>query len=291
MDLTSDIKKRIATAILPIHSIDDLKEDKLVGSVSHRNALFGCDSAWTYRYVHSNLSLRSELATASPIVVVRETPESQSTVSDETVPNIFSEISTDLENPNDVIVAEQKLVEDFLQVNSKEPMIQMNMPIETSIDLLPEEKETFDFEGDDDVIDISVGLPEAEVLHIASEEIVVTQPVKAEPSKIAKHKKRKKNKFKLADHSGISPYNMWLLSLKDANFEANLLKQEEKARKKRIEAEAKKSVTKSDLIISESLADLLAAQGHHEEAKKMYAQLMMKYPQKSSYFAAKINNK
>ena len=53
--------------------------------------------------------------------------------------------------------------------------------------------------------------------------------------------------------------------------------------------EARKSITKSNTIVSEPLAEILAIQGHLDDAKKMYEQLMMKYPEKSSYFAAKIN--
>lgn len=40
--------------------------------------------------------------------------------------------------------------------------------------------------------------------------------------------------------------------------------------------------------ISETFADLLAAQGHKERAIEMYRRLMKKYPEKSSFFAAKI---
>lgn len=41
-------------------------------------------------------------------------------------------------------------------------------------------------------------------------------------------------------------------------------------------------------IISETLADLLANQGHIDEANEMYRQLGIKYPEKSSYFASKL---
>lgn len=40
--------------------------------------------------------------------------------------------------------------------------------------------------------------------------------------------------------------------------------------------------------VSETFADLLAAQGYHDQARAMYQQLMEKYPEKSSFFAAKI---
>jgi pentatricopeptide repeat protein len=78
-----------------------------------------------------------------------------------------------------------------------------------------------------------------------------------------KIKKSKKNKYTLKEFSGISPFSKWLLTFKKTDIDKK--------------------------IISEPLADLLASQGHFDEAKKMYEQMMMKYPEKSSYFASKIN--
>jgi hypothetical protein len=105
-----------------------------------------------------------------------------------------------------------------------------------------------------------------------------------------KKKKNKQKNFKLKEYSGISEYAKWLLSFKNVDVEKQILKEEKAAKKRALEQSAKKSVTKSDLIASESLAEILAIQGHFDDAKKMYEQLMHKYPEKSSYFAAKINN-
>jgi hypothetical protein len=108
-----------------------------------------------------------------------------------------------------------------------------------------------------------------------------------------RHKKSKKNKsdkFGLKEYSGISDFSKWLLSFKKDDVEKKIKKEEKAARKKIIEDNARKSVTKSSAIISEPLAEILASQGHLDDAKKMYEQLMHKYPEKSSYFAAKINN-
>ncbi|GEM_PF-3564396 len=41
-------------------------------------------------------------------------------------------------------------------------------------------------------------------------------------------------------------------------------------------------------IVSETLAELLASQGHIKEANEMYRKLSLLYPEKSSYFASKI---
>ena len=43
-----------------------------------------------------------------------------------------------------------------------------------------------------------------------------------------------------------------------------------------------------DELVSETLAAILVAQGRNDEAKTMYAKLCLKNPEKSSYFAALI---
>jgi hypothetical protein len=40
--------------------------------------------------------------------------------------------------------------------------------------------------------------------------------------------------------------------------------------------------------ITETYADLIASQGHLEKAKELYERLQLKFPEKSSYFAGKI---
>jgi hypothetical protein len=51
---------------------------------------------------------------------------------------------------------------------------------------------------------------------------------------------------------------------------------------------ARKSIEENDGIISETLARLVAAQGKKDKAIEIYQKLMLKNPQKSSYFAAQI---
>lgn len=70
------------------------------------------------------------------------------------------------------------------------------------------------------------------------------------------------------------------------------IKAKKKKKKKKKKAKSKsKSPKELELqpdIATETLANLLASQGHREEANEMYRLLSLKYPEKSSYFAAKI---
>lgn len=50
------------------------------------------------------------------------------------------------------------------------------------------------------------------------------------------------------------------------------------------------SITESEEIASETLAELLAAQGLADKAREMYQRLMLVFPEKSDYFASKIEN-
>jgi hypothetical protein len=55
-----------------------------------------------------------------------------------------------------------------------------------------------------------------------------------------------------------------------------------------LEAEIIKSITEDNNIISETLANLLVAQGQTSKAVKMYQALCLQFPEKSIYFAKKI---
>ncbi len=54
------------------------------------------------------------------------------------------------------------------------------------------------------------------------------------------------------------------------------------------EKQSERSAQFADEIISETLANILAKQGHIEKAVGMYQKLILKFPEKSSYFAALI---
>lgn len=65
---------------------------------------------------------------------------------------------------------------------------------------------------------------------------------------------------------------------------------QEDEEKKPVQAQelARKSVEEKDGLVSETLAGLLARQGHSQKAIQMYEKLCLIFPEKSSFFAQKI---
>lgn len=78
--------------------------------------------------------------------------------------------------------------------------------------------------------------------------------------------------------SNLSPFTQWLKSLKGSEY---VHPYEDDYGLDQLAASNKDG-------ISETFADLLAAQGYKDQAIDMYKLLMTKYPEKSSFFAAKI---
>lgn len=78
----------------------------------------------------------------------------------------------------------------------------------------------------------------------------------------------------------------------DSDEEENLESHEDDADKKLLDDAkqlAAQSVAEDFDIASETLAAVLEAQGHTQKAIAMYERLMLKYPEKSTFFAAKID--
>ncbi|MFT6780926.1 MAG: hypothetical protein ACJA1A_000844 [Saprospiraceae bacterium] len=135
------------------------------------------------------------------------------------------------------------------------------------------------------------------------------KPVKGKAKKIKKKVKYvvvnevTTNDFKLKDYEGVSNFTNWLLEQKSINgnqkieekkIEISAAKKKGKKKKKnkknKVPQVAQNSVKKSEMILSEPLANIMAAQGHTKKASKMYKQLGLIFPEKSGYFAAKIEN-
>lgn len=102
--------------------------------------------------------------------------------------------------------------------------------------------------------------------------------------KAAKAKKKKKAKKEKAKRKQIENI------VEEAPPKAKKKKKgkDKKKKKKRIKQLAQKSLTLSDDIISETLAELLVDQGSNKKAIKMYKKLSLIFPEKSAFFAAQI---
>lgn len=86
-------------------------------------------------------------------------------------------------------------------------------------------------------------------------------------------------------------FSNWLVALKP--MKGSNIRQMDKikskhSKKSKVEASAEKSIKKNTHMVSEPLAQLLAAQGHNLEAIEMYKRLILNIPEKSAYFAARI---
>lgn len=130
-----------------------------------------------------------------------------------------------------------------------------------------------------------------------------TQDYENEP--IIKSKKSGKKKKKNKKNSRIEKFVMnpddevksgfidWLYNFKpiDGSHTAKLVKKKKKKSKKisKVEAEIERSVQRGEDIVSENLALLYEKQKHYSLAIEMFQKLNLKYPEKSSYFAAKIS--
>ncbi len=80
--------------------------------------------------------------------------------------------------------------------------------------------------------------------------------------------------------TALSAFSKWLLTL-------NQLSEKDAGPKLIMESSEPTGLAGKDLV-SASLAELLADQGHFSEAIHMYEKLILKYPEKSAYFAAQI---
>lgn len=94
-------------------------------------------------------------------------------------------------------------------------------------------------------------------------------------------------------------FNSWLQQFQDPSaqldhlMEHSRLSEVQKERKQRKKKKTPpkvviQSITENKEVASETLAKLLVLQGQSKKARQMYEQLMLLFPEKNSYFAAKI---
>jgi hypothetical protein len=109
--------------------------------------------------------------------------------------------------------------------------------------------------------------------------------------------------IEIKDEEELSPFVRWLRKSKGKHTyeswrkegippkkKAKARKTKKKKKKKNpLHEIAKGSLSLNDGIFSETLAELLLNQGYKKKSCYMYEQLRLKYPEKSAYFAAKID--
>jgi hypothetical protein len=119
-----------------------------------------------------------------------------------------------------------------------------------------------------------------------------TKSPKSNKSAKAKNKNNSKKQTEKLDD-----YTEWLNSLnKEENIskppknkKAKVIKSKKKATKKtELKKKISQSVKANDKIASKSLAKLYEKEGHYKKAIKVYKELSLKNPRKSSFFAAQI---
>lgn len=109
-----------------------------------------------------------------------------------------------------------------------------------------------------------------------------------EKKTLKKGKKKKKQKKKSSAVAGLSVFTIWLLEQKPLEGKKSKWQKKSVKKNKRVES-ARKSITPSDEIISESLALILTKQGHYLEAKKMLQKLLVKFPDKATHYKSEID--
>ncbi|MBX2816455.1 MAG: hypothetical protein KTR24_10670 [Saprospiraceae bacterium] len=130
----------------------------------------------------------------------------------------------------------------------------------------------------------------------------IAQRKKADASGKKKSKRKKKTRLakaladleqkQVTEKSHVDDFVLWLQRL-DGMIEEKSMKPAHAAKRKKKKSTPKQKKKKSSELstpISETLADLLAMQGRTDQAIEMYKALGLKYPQKSTFFAAKIRD-
>ena len=174
--------------------------------------------------------------------------------------------------------SEQILVEEHIDATE----------ITTEINATTEAEAPMEFEASESLLTIDN--------HPSNPPLGVDLPIYVVKKQGKSKKKKKLNKKSKATKFILNPVEErkegfvdWLFHFKpiDGGNTAKLLKNKKKKISK-VEEEIERSVQRGEDIVSENLAILYEKQKHYDLAIEMFQKLNLKYPEKSSYFAAKI---
>ena len=141
----------------------------------------------------------------------------------------------------------------------------------------------------------------SQTVRLVEPEQTLTETVKKEqevelPVMSKKNKKKEKKAKKPKDQGTADNFESWLAGLQSSikskeSQESKKKKGKKKKKKKKKDLKlARMSLSENEDVISETLADLLANQGYKDKACEMYSKLILLFPEKSTYFAGKIEN-
>lgn len=216
----------------------------------------------------------------------------------------LDEIITEQELPDDTGEPELEVedsIEDVIEQISQEDLIEEGLIANMVSHSLMVESLGFDQEGTEGAEEVSVSPSESEQIpfEITNEEAFydeeenafMPQPKTSFNSWLKQFESPIiENRFEeLLEISKKAKEKREGIILKTKELEENLEKKTESLPKgKKPKELAKESIQEHDDIISETLAQLLEAQGHVQRAIEMYERLSLQNPEKSSSFAAKI---
>ena len=220
---------------------------------------------------------------------------------DTPVGNAVSDEQTIVFDENDTEIIEEELIE-FPSLAKLEAAITPTPPVpspKTEIEV--EKQETVTVEWDHiSSIDELESPPEVETVEKAIPKTIKKEalPQIIEPSEETKEISTVKEEPTVKEPV-LSEEEMLIQRMKVLEAELAVIKtklkiksppKKPKEKNKPIPKTAKRSLEKSDTIISETLAKILEKQGYFKRSQKMYEQLCLIFPEKSGYFAEKIKN-
>ena len=217
-------------------------------------------------------------------VVEKEVPKAE-----DTVPKVQETKKEDLKESPEVVKEETKITEEKIQVNEstkeEEKEVLITEETVTEEDIVAEKVETKEEEIKPKLESDTDGEIEVEPSDINKSRSIaeLKKIVEKRIREIEKEKKIKSGEIQQAEET--SPKNSDLI---DKFIENQPVISRPRINFYDAREVAAKSVVDQENIVSETLANIYMDQGHFDKAKNIYHKLSLKFPEKSSYFAALI---